>query len=66
MIEHRDRAGLVLEPARPVGVRREFRWQDLDRDVSPEAGIPGAIHLPHPARTEHRNDFVGPEVRARG
>src|ERR1700730_10811605 len=57
--------GLLLEAAEAVGVLREGRWQDLDRDLAAQARVFRPIHLPHPASAERREDLVGTHTRAR-
>ena len=46
----------------PLGVGSKRLRQPLERDVAPEAGVGGAKHLAHPARTERRDDAVGAEL----
>ena len=57
--------GLALESGETFLVVHEGVRQHLDRDVATQARISRAIDLPHPASAEKREDFVGPEARAR-
>ena len=47
-----------------LGVGREVRRQDFDRDVAPELAVARAIDLAHAAGAERRDDCVGPELTA--
>ena len=48
--ERGDRLRLALEPRAPLGLGRERRRQDFDRDVTLKTGVVTAIGLAHPAR----------------
>ena len=50
MIERREQSCFAFEARQPIGIGRERRRQDLDRDVAPELRVVRAIHLAHPAR----------------
>jgi hypothetical protein len=52
VVEVGDRACLALETGADFRVRGEVGRQHLDRDVTTQAGIPGAVDLAHAARTE--------------
>ena len=39
-----------------------MRRQHLDRDVAPQARVPGAINLAHASRAYRREDLVRPEA----
>ncbi len=54
MRELRDRPCLALEAAAKIGVFRQMRRQNLDRDDAIESDVAGAIHVAHPARTHAR------------
>jgi hypothetical protein len=41
-----------------IGIEREQRRQDLERDIAIELGIASAIHLAHRARADQRDDVV--------
>ena len=62
--ERRHRLRLGLEAGERVGVIGEVLGQDLDRHVALEAGIAGAVDLPHPAGAERRDDLVRAEAVA--
>jgi hypothetical protein len=49
MIERCEQSCFVFEARHAIGVRREQRRQELQRDLAPKLGIAGAIHLPHTA-----------------
>jgi hypothetical protein len=48
--ERGDRLRLALEPRAPLGLGRERRRQDFNRDVTLKTGVVTAIDLAHPAR----------------
>ena len=56
-------AGLLLEAAQAVGVR-DLLGQHLDCDLAAQAGIPGAVQLPHAPGPDWSQDLVGAEPRA--
>ena len=64
MVQGRENFCLKLEPSRPVVVSRKFLWKDLDRDISSQLRVLGAIDLTHPALSDRLDDFVVGEVRA--
>ena len=49
MVEAARRLGFLLEAQQPIGIVRERRRQDLDRDVAPELVVSGAVDLSHAA-----------------
>jgi hypothetical protein len=65
MVQRRQRFRFALEPREPLGIRREYLRQDLDRDLAVEPGVTGAVDLAHPTGTEQREDFVRAEATAR-
>ena len=66
MGERSKNLGFPLEPGQPVRLGSHGRGQNLDGDITIEGGIPAAIHLAHPARTDGRGDFVGSETGTGG
>ena len=66
MIERREQSRFALEARHAIGVRRERRRQDLQRDVAIQLRVARAIDLAHAAGAEEREDFVGAEARTRG
>ena len=64
VIEDARGLGLLLEAAQAVGVLREGRRQDLDRDLAPEPRVLRPVDLPHPARADRREDLVRAQLRA--
>src|SRR5262249_34444857 len=65
MIQRREHLRFALEAGESIGIERELRRQDLERDVTTELGIVRAIHVAHAARSEQRHDLVGTETNAR-
>jgi hypothetical protein len=64
VVEGRDRARLLLEPAETVRVRRDLSGEDLQRDVASQAGVARPVDLPHAAGPERLDDLVRTESRA--
>ena len=63
--ERDDGARLLLEALDPLGVSGHLGPQQLDRDLAVKPVVTGPVHLPHPARSERRDDLVRPEPRTR-
>jgi hypothetical protein len=61
VIERRQRPRLAFEAHQPIAVAGERGRKDLQRHVTPELGVAGAIDLAHPAGAECRDHFVGAE-----
>ena len=66
VIERRDRARLLLEPAPALGIRGGALRQHLDGNGAAQAGVDGPVNLAHAARADGGLDFVGPEPNAGG
>ena len=64
MIQRRNRACFAFEPRAQVGIGRQFRRQDLDRDGAIEARIAGLVDLAHAARAERRDDLEVAQANA--
>ena len=64
MIEGSEHFRLALKTREPIGIDRERRRQDLDRDLALEFRVGRPIHLPHPAFPYRRGDVVDAEARA--
>jgi hypothetical protein len=64
VIQRGGGAGLLLESREAIDVGRKRGGQDLDRDVTPQPRITGAVDFAHAACTERGHDFVGPEASA--
>ena len=64
MVQRREDARFALEPSESIGIRREGRRQNLDRDLALRLGVARAIDLAHAAGTERAGDFVRAEVDA--
>ena len=58
MVDRRERPSLALEAGGAFGTRMLRLRQHLDRDVTAEPTIGGAIDLAHAACAEQRDDFV--------
>src|SRR6516162_4727296 len=64
VIEGGEDVCFATEAGDTLGIAREARGQDLQRDVTSELDIFRAIHLPHAACTEGRDDFIDTEPSA--
>jgi hypothetical protein len=62
MIKLRNRAGFALESVAELGVCRELRRKDLDRNRAIEARVLGFVDLAHPSGADKRQDFVRTET----
>ena len=60
--ERGDRLRLSLESSERLRIGRELFRQDLDRDLPFQPGVSRSVHLSHAARTDRRDDLVGPEA----
>ncbi len=49
MIERCQESCFAFEARHTIGVRREQRRQELQRDLAPQLDVAGEIHLPHGA-----------------
>jgi putative acetyltransferase len=63
VVQGREQAGLAGESCETVRVAREGARQDLDRDIAPQLGVMGAIHLAHAARAEQTRNLVMTDPR---
>ncbi len=57
MRERGDGLGFALEPRAELGIRGEFRGEDLDGDGAVEPCIPRPVHLAHAAGAEAGRRF---------
>src|SRR5271169_5886463 len=57
--------GLLFKAAQTFRIAREGRWQDFNRDVSPQPRIAGAIDLSHSTRSDGGLDPVRAEFCSR-
>ena len=64
MIQRGEDFRFALETREPIGIGRERRRQDLDRDLALELRVGRPIHLPHAAFADRRGDVVDAEARA--
>ncbi len=65
MIQAGDGFCFALEPLLVYRIRRKLRGQNLDGNAALQPRITRTVHLAHSARTQRREDFVGPEFGAR-
>ena len=66
VVERRQKFGFALEPGQTLGISQERFREDLDGDIALQSGIACPIDLSHAARSDERDDFVGPETRPDG
>src|SRR5262245_42801313 len=62
MVERRRHARFAFEARAKIRALRQMPREHLDGDLATEPRVAGAIHLPHPARSKRRNDFIGSEA----
>ena len=74
MIERSDSTSFALEASEPLGIVGYFGRKNFEGDVTSEAGVGGAIHFAHSARTQGGVDSImreraaeqkGPQVLAK-
>ena len=66
MIERREHFRLALKPGQAFGIGRHGRREHLEGDGPFQVRVGGPVDLAHPARADHREDFVGADPGARG
>jgi hypothetical protein len=66
VVQRGEELGFALEACEPIGVLRERARQRLDRNLTAELRISGAVNLAHPAGTERADDEVRAELSPRG
>ena len=66
VIQTACRAGFLFESALAIGIARECRGQELDRDVPLQLRIARAIHLSHAADAETSKELESANSIARG
>ena len=59
MIERGEHLCFARESREPIGIERKPLGQHLQRDIPIEFRVASAIHLPHGARPERREDLIG-------
>ena len=64
MVQGGEHFRFALKTREPIGIGRERRRQDLDRDLALEFRVGRPIHLPHAAFADRRGDVVDAEARA--
>jgi hypothetical protein len=63
MAELAGRTGFQLETPQPSRIGGDLGRQHLDRDIPAQAGIAGAVDLPHPTRPDRQHHFIGAQLR---
>jgi hypothetical protein len=58
MVQHSRGARFQLEAPQAVWISGKGCGQDFYRNVATQAGVPGPVHLAHPACAERREDIV--------
>ena len=66
VIQAARRASFLFEPALAIGIARECRRQDLDRDLALQLRVARAIDLAHAADAEASEDLESADAIARG
>ena len=66
MVQRGEDLRFAAEARETIGIVDETVRKDLQRDVATEFGVARAIHVPHAAGSERRNDFMRPEAGAGG
>src|SRR5205823_7500509 len=66
MIERGCSPCFLLKTPQPVGIGSQLLWQQLKRDLTPQALVAGPVHLTHGSRTQRCQDFAVPELGSRG
>jgi hypothetical protein len=66
VVQGGDGLGLTLEATEAVGIGRDLGTEDLEGHLPLQAGIPGAVDLPHSSRPEGLEDLVGAEACSGG
>jgi len=66
MLERRDEPRLRLKSLLTVAAIAKFLRKQLERDGAIEAGIAGAIHVPHASGPGDRDDHVWAKLDTRG
>ena len=64
MIQRREDLRFTLEAGEAVMVGGDVRRQHLNGHIAVQAAIAGAVHLPHAAAANERDDVVGAEASA--
>ncbi len=64
MVERRQKIRFACEARQALRIAGEERRQNLERDVSRQLSVAGAIDFPHAAGADERDDLVGAEASA--
>ena len=65
MVQARNSPCLAIKAFSQSGAIGNTVGEDFDGDDAIQTPIASAVHLAHPARTNRREDFIGPESLAR-
>jgi hypothetical protein len=66
MIERGEDLRFATKAGDPFAIVHERVWQNFQRDVAIELGVPGAIDLTHAAGAKERDDLVSAETGSAG
>jgi hypothetical protein len=64
VIERGKNPGFTIEPRETLGIHSEPLEEHLQRNVTIQLGVSGAIDLPHPAGPDGRVDLIRAEASA--
>ena len=62
MIERCKKLSLSLETHQLLSILRKLFGKNFDGDFPPELGVPGAVDLSHPTRTEGGEDLISTQL----
>ena len=66
MVQRGEEIGFSGEAREALCIPGKDLGQNLEGDVSRQLAVTCPIHLPHPAGTDKRDDFIGAEAGAGG
>ena len=66
VVQRREDFRFALKACEPIGITRDRRRQDLDRDLPLQVRVGGAVDLAHPAHANLRGDFIRGRDGCRG
>ena len=64
MIQRRQHLRFAFEACQAVSVESELVWQDFQRNVTIQLGVPGTVHLTHGPRAKRLQHLVRPDATA--
>ena len=65
MVEPAGCPRLLFETAQTISIRRESRWQYLDRYFTSNSAVFGVVDLSHASGAQQGENFVGAELLSR-